>query len=242
MKNAPTPRKPSAACFEPSEASETFSGAFLSFPRPRKRSAARFRAFRGLGNVQRRVFELSDASETFSGAFSHFPRRRKPSAACFEPSDASETFSGAFLSFPTRRKRSAARFDTFRGVGNVQRRVLTLSEASGRLGTRVGAYCIRPPDAPVRGGYTSPGMIIHPCGMFGGAYSIRPYTGTCIVTCAGYVHSGTRPNSPASADAPGQIRRCPQTPGSMLWASSRRPTRGERRRRRGLRAARSAGC
>ena len=32
------------------------------------------------------------------------------------------------------------------------------------------------------------------------------------------------------------------TPGGMLWASSRRPTRGERRRRRGLRAARSAGC
>ena len=62
MKNAPTPRKPSAACFEPSEASETFSGAFLSFPRPRKRSAARFDTFRRVGNVQRRVLTLSEAS------------------------------------------------------------------------------------------------------------------------------------------------------------------------------------
>ena len=35
MKNDSRPRKPSAACFEPSEASETFSGAFWSFPRPR---------------------------------------------------------------------------------------------------------------------------------------------------------------------------------------------------------------
>ena len=49
--------------------SETFSGAFWSFPSPRKRSAARFDTFRGLGNVQRRVLELSDPSETFSGVF-----------------------------------------------------------------------------------------------------------------------------------------------------------------------------
>ena len=85
----PRRRKPSAARFELSDASETFSGAFLSFPRARKRSAARFDTFRGVGNVPRRVLTLSEASETFSGAF---------------------------LSFPTRRKRSAARFDTFRGV------------------------------------------------------------------------------------------------------------------------------
>ena len=30
-----------------------------------------------------------------------------------------------------------------------------------------------------------------------------PLPGSCIGTCAGYVHSGTRPNSPASADARG---------------------------------------
>ena len=42
-------------------------------------------------------------------------------------------FSGAFWSFPRPRKCSAARFDAFRALGNVQRRVLTLSEASGRL-------------------------------------------------------------------------------------------------------------
>ena len=97
------PRKRSAARFDPSEPSETFSGVFWSFPTPRKRSAACFEAFRGLGNVQRRVLMLSEASEMFSGVF---------------------------WSFPTRRKRSAARFDAFRRVGNVQRRVLTFSEAS----------------------------------------------------------------------------------------------------------------
>ena len=56
-----------------------------------------------------------------------------------------------------------------------------------------------------------------PCGMFGGAYAIRPYTGTCIcpdgaLRCWGLrpvelfmrlgVGACTRPNSPASADAP----------------------------------------
>ena len=50
------------ASLTPSEASETFSGVFWSFPRPRKRSAACFGAFRGLGNVQRRVLILSEAS------------------------------------------------------------------------------------------------------------------------------------------------------------------------------------
>ena len=42
-------------------------------------------------------------------------------------------------------------------------------------GTAVGAYCIRPPGAPARGEYTSPG--VHPFGPVGpvwGAYSIRP--------------------------------------------------------------------
>ena len=56
----------------------------LTLPRPRKRSAARFGAFRGLGNVQRRVLELSEPSETFSGAFWSFPSPRKRSAACFD--------------------------------------------------------------------------------------------------------------------------------------------------------------
>ena len=53
--------------------------------------------------------------------------------ASLTPSEASETFSGVFWSFPKPRKRSAARFDAFRALGNVQRRVLILSEASGRL-------------------------------------------------------------------------------------------------------------
>ena len=61
--DAPRPRKPSATCFEPSEASEMFSGVFWSFPRPRKRSAACFDAFRRVGNVQRRVLTFSEASE-----------------------------------------------------------------------------------------------------------------------------------------------------------------------------------
>ena len=39
---------------------------------------------------------------------------------------------------------------------------------------RVGAYCIRPPGAPARGGNTSPGMIIHPFGMFGGRMRYAP--------------------------------------------------------------------
>ena len=60
---APRPRKRSATCFEPSEASETCSGVFWSFPRPRKRSAACFDAFRRVGNVQRRVLTFSDPSE-----------------------------------------------------------------------------------------------------------------------------------------------------------------------------------
>ena len=34
--DAPTPRKPSAACFEPSEASETLKQLVWAFPRPRK--------------------------------------------------------------------------------------------------------------------------------------------------------------------------------------------------------------
>ncbi|ETK01239.1 hypothetical protein N425_10825 [Tannerella sp. oral taxon BU063 isolate Cell 2] len=41
------------------------SPASADAPRPRKCSAACFGAFRGLGNVQRRVLELSDPSETF---------------------------------------------------------------------------------------------------------------------------------------------------------------------------------
>ena len=175
------------------------------------------------------------------------PRPRKPSAACFEPSEASETFSGAFLSFPTRRKRSAARFDTFRGV-----------RASAAC---VGAYRIRPPGAPTRGEYTSPGMFIHPLRDVWRAYSIRPYRGTCIryvrrvrafvtvIRAHGPVWGAysIRPYR-ATCIRPvgrGRFTALPKAgpPGGMLWASSRRPTRGERRwRRRGLRAARSAGC
>ena len=64
---------------------------------------------------------------------SHQKRPRKRSAARFDPSDPSETFSGVFWSFPTPRKRSAACFGAFRGLGNVQRRVLTFSDPSGRL-------------------------------------------------------------------------------------------------------------
>ena len=82
-------------------------------------------------------------------------RLQPPAGACevllawpasLTPSEASETFSGVFWTFrglgnvqrrvldlPRPRKRSAARFGAFRGLGNVQRRVLILSEASGRL-------------------------------------------------------------------------------------------------------------
>ena len=115
-------------------------------------------------------------------------------------------------------------------------------------GTRVGAYCIRPTGRHHRWRIHVPGVwSFIPCGMFGGAYAIRPYTGTCIcpdgaLRCWGLrpvelfmrlgVGACTRPNSPASADARWGV----------CWASSRRPTRGERRRRRGLHSARSAGC
>ena len=61
---APRPRKRSATCFEPSEASETFSGVFWSFPTRRKRSAARFDVFRGLGrgaNMRHRAFPAHPA-------------------------------------------------------------------------------------------------------------------------------------------------------------------------------------
>ena len=108
-----------AVAVAPARASDLLSGRLrtplgnlqrrvLTLPRPRKRSATCFGAFRGLGNVQRRVLMLSEASETFSGVFWSFPRPRKRSAACF---------------------------DTFRALGNVQRRVLILSEPSGRLRT-----------------------------------------------------------------------------------------------------------
>ena len=170
---------------------------FLSFPTRRKRSAARFDTFRRVGNVQRRVLELSEASETFSGAF---------------------------LSFPRPRKRSAARFDTFRGVGDASQ-VCRVPE--GPPAGRVGAYCIRPTKRPGTGRMIISG--VHPFGPVGasgtpakfgrvrafvtviralrpgwGAYSIRPYTVTCIcpdgaLRCWGlrpcwFVEAGTQPN------------------------------------------------
>ena len=112
---------------------------------------------------------------------------------------------------------------------------------------------------PWGGGYpmrSNTGGAVHPFGPVGpvwGAYSIRPYTGTCI-RVPGQIRR--RPQTPAptplrafapTGRVPGQLpclgRGCPQTPpGGMLWASSRRPIRGERRPRWGLHAARSAGC
>ena len=65
----------------------------------------------------------------------------------------------------------------------------------------------------------------------------RKSLGVCRGVCAG--------SASLSAFArPGFLTALPKagTPGGMLWASSRRPTRGERRRRRGLHSARSAGC
>ena len=45
----------------------------------------------------------------------------------------------------------------------------------------VGAYCIRPPDGPERGRMIIPGDVFPPrTGAPGGAYAIRPYTGTII--------------------------------------------------------------
>ena len=85
------------------------------------------------------------------------PRPRKPSATCFEPSEASEMFSGVFWSFPTRRKRSAARFDAFRRVGNVQRRVLTFSEASD--GGQTCAAGRSPPIPPI----FAAGYLVYGC-------------------------------------------------------------------------------
>ena len=66
-------------------------------------------------------------------------------------------------------------------VHSVRASLRAFGPLRGRQGTRVGAYCIRPPGAPARGGYTSPGMIIHPLRDVWWAYAIRPYTG--------YVHS-----------------------------------------------------
>ncbi len=66
--------------------------------------------------------------------------------------------------------------------------------------------------------------------------ALRPgWGGVCDTPLHRYVHSPL---------GRGRFTALPKagTPGGMLWASSRRPTRGERRRRRGLRAARSAGC
>ena len=93
-------------------------------------------------------------------------------------------------------------------------------------GTRVGgatAYAL--PGATIGGEYTSPGYgHSAPFGSVWRAYAIRPYRGTCIRVPSGTrpaspasadarpyrgtcirVPSGTRPNSPASADAPGQL-------------------------------------
>ena len=99
-----------------------------------------------------------------------------------------------------------------------------------------GAYAVAPRGFAAQGfsaqgfalGYGPPGLQpgrvrpIRAHGPVWGAYAIRPYRGTCI-----RVPSGTRPNSPASADARpyrgtcirvfGQLpcpgRGCPQTPG-----------------------------
>ena len=89
----------------------------LTLPRPRKRSAACFRAFRGLGNVQTTCFIISDPSETFKQPVSSFPSPRKPSnnlfhhfrplenlqTTCFIISDPSKTFKQPVSSFPTPR-------------------------------------------------------------------------------------------------------------------------------------------
>ena len=64
----------------------------------------------------------------------------------------------------------------------------------------------------------------------------RKSLGVCRGVCAG--------SASLSAFArPGFLTALPRAGRwGVCWASSRRPTRGERRRRRGLRAARSAGC
>ena len=88
---------------------------------------------------------------------SHQKHPRKRSAARFDPSDPSETFSGVFWSFPRPRKRSAARFDAFRDLGNVQRRVLTFSEASD--GGQTCAAGRSPPIPPI----FAAGYLVYGC-------------------------------------------------------------------------------
>jgi len=90
-------------------------------PRPRKRSAACFDAFRALGNVQRRVLELSEPSETFSGVFWYFPR---PRGGC-----------GRLRSFPGTRPDLAGVPDAFRALG---------AAAAACESIRVRVWCTRP--------------------------------------------------------------------------------------------------
>ena len=114
---------------------------------------------------------------------------------------------------------------------------------------RVGAYRIRPPGATIGGEYTSPGYDHSSlAGASGTPAKFAVYPAS---------FAGVRRRPPlhrvrafGSLRVPGQLpclgrgfTALPR-PGrwGVCWASSRRPTRGERRRRRGLRAARSAGC
>ena len=110
-------------------------------PTPRKSSAACFDAFRGLGNVQRRVLMLSDPSETFSGAFWYFPSPRAVRDVCqvcrvraFEFSEYGFLRYPASFPAPAGAVRDACQvcrvrvrcLACFRPLGNLQRRVLTL--------------------------------------------------------------------------------------------------------------------
>ena len=86
-------------------------------PRGRKGSNKLFEGFRGVGKAQTGCLKVSEASEGASGTLAKIAGYQ-------------ENTSQAAAAAPRPRKCSAACFDAFRALGNVQRRVLMLSEAS----------------------------------------------------------------------------------------------------------------
>ena len=138
-------------------------------PRPRKVSNKLFQGIRGLGKCQTSCFKVSDASERLKQVVSRNPRPRKGSNKLFQG---------------------------FRGLGKAQTSCFKVSDASGAstdagefcrvpapARTRVGAYCIRPTKRAARPEWMDAGYDHPPrAGAPGGAYSIRPYTGTHLNT------------------------------------------------------------
>ena len=134
---------------------------------PRKVSNKLFQGFRGLGKAQTSCFKVSDASERLKQVVSRFPTRRKGSNKLFQG---------------------------IRGLGKAQTSCFKVSDASGRLRTPAnlagypkGPECtyhgrgvLHTPPKRARGPEWMDAGYDHPprTGSFGGAYAIRPYTGT----------------------------------------------------------------